>query len=101
MGASKKKKKRPTAHEKTIELLERDPALHFATIATIYGEGTVVPNEGIPALIEAFRQASSKVPQDLVSSGLVEELSAQAIRSLEAQQAEAGSKKAGKVKEKA
>jgi hypothetical protein len=100
MGGKEKKKKRPTAHEKAIELLNRDPGLHFATIATIYGEGTVIPTEAVPALIKAFRHANSRVPQDSVRSELVEELSAQAIRSLEAQEAEAENKQAAKVKEK-
>lgn len=100
MGENGKKEKRPTAHEKAAELLKRDPALHFATIATLYAEGTVVPVAGIPDLIEALNEAGKKSLLSPVWPNATEKLLSQAVQSLETQKDEAESKKAEKVEEK-
>lgn len=55
------KKKRPTAHEAAIELLEKSPEIYFDTLYSMYMMGVVVPREAIRGLQRAFINAGVKL----------------------------------------
>ena len=61
MTEKKKKKKRPVAHQRAIQLLKEHSVAHFRTLCEMYTPGTVVPTKDIPALIKAFREAGARL----------------------------------------
>lgn len=76
MKKGKKTKKRPVAHKVAGALLREDPRRHLETLACLYREGTVMPAEDIPDLIDAFEGAYSEIKRealDLTYSSPVEQ----------------------------
>jgi len=84
MKEKRKKEKRPVAHKRAIELLEKEPSKHLYTISKLYADrGATVPVKDIPKLIEALQQAARKMQLSLIPSVRL------AIQDLKEQQVEA------------
>ena len=59
-GKKMEKEKLLPAHKRAIELLKEDPMHHYNTLTAMY-QGTIVPKEDIPELLEAFSKARDRI----------------------------------------